>query len=66
MTPEQVREQVEHIRVNAHIDPEARHCEQDTVYIDVLQAIADGADNPRELAAEAVKIDDIDFPRWYA
>lgn len=66
MTPEQVREQVDHIRSNAHSDPEARHCEQDTVYIDVLRAIADGADNPRDLAKEAVKIDDIDFVRWYA
>jgi hypothetical protein len=48
------------------IDPEEAHGLEDALWSDVLRAIAEGAENPRELAAEALTTEDIAFPRWYA
>jgi hypothetical protein len=45
-------------------DPEAAHSHEDRLFLDVLKAIANGERNPDELAAEALKSNDIDFPRW--
>lgn len=65
MDVEQVRDRVRRIDA-ARWDDEAAHGEEDTLHEDVLQAIADGADNPAELAQEALKTQDIDFARWCA
>ena len=47
-------------------DPEAAHCEEDDLYVDTLAAIADGAENPKELALAALQARSIDYTRWYA
>ncbi len=47
-------------------DDEAAHGEEDALHEDVLKAIAAGALNPAELAAEALKTLEIEFSRWYA
>lgn len=65
MDIDQVRNRVRHID-NIRSDDEAAHAEEDTLHQDVLQAIADGAPNPAELAQEALKTGDIDFARWCA
>lgn len=39
---------------------------QDDLYLDVLRAIAAGANNAAELAAAAMLVEDIDFCRWCA
>jgi hypothetical protein len=56
--------------ISGHIDPERAHREEDYFYISVLQAIAfginDGAANPRGLAQEVLRLQNFDFPRWYA
>jgi hypothetical protein len=65
MTPDEVRERVAAIRNRAH-DPEGAHADEDNLWMDVLTAISGGADNPADLAREAVKSNEIDFTRWYA
>ena len=47
-------------------DPEAAHSLEDDVREAVLMHIANGAENPKELAQEVLKSWDIDFPRWCA
>lgn len=47
-------------------DNERQHLMEDALYKDVLQAIADGAANPLELAREVLEVKDLDFVRWYA
>ena len=47
-------------------DPECAHILEDTLYFDVLRAIADGVENPKKLAEIALKTKKIDFERWYA
>lgn len=47
-------------------DPEKAHALEDDLYMEVLQAIRDGAMNPDELAREALESSFIDFPRWCA
>lgn len=47
-------------------DPEIAHSEQDRLDFAVLSAIAQGSPNAVELATEALKADEIDFPRWCA
>jgi hypothetical protein len=47
-------------------DDESAHVMEKNLWHDVLQAIASGATNARELAATALKSDDIDFSRWFA
>jgi hypothetical protein len=47
-------------------DPEAFHSLEDYLYLRVLRAIATGAANPAELAAEVLKNADITAERWYA
>lgn len=44
---------------------EAHRLEKD-LWRDVLQAIADGAENPADLAREALKSREIVFTRWYS
>ncbi|WP_353854764.1 hypothetical protein [Bacillus sp. Bos-x628] len=65
MTVDDVRERVDDIRHEADND-EGAHSMEDDLYIDVLEAIANGADNPEKLAAEALKTKEIEFYRWYS
>lgn len=65
MTVDDVQERVEVIRQIA-LDDETAHGMEDELYIDVLGAIANGADNPEKLAAEALKTLEIEFSRWYS
>jgi hypothetical protein len=67
-TPETVKDWVESVRSTANGgDSESAHIEQDSVYLGVLRSIASGrCSDPQLCAAEALKIDDIDFARWYA
>lgn len=65
MTVDDVREFVEDIR-HAADDDEVAHSMEDELYVAVLEAIANGADNPEKLAVEALKTLDIEFNRWCA
>ena len=48
-------------------DPEAAHGEEDSLYGDVLNAIATGeAEDAVEMARLVLTSEDIDFARWYA
>lgn len=49
-----------------HGDFEAAHAEDDSLRDDALREIANGAVNGAELAAEALKSNDIAFKRYYA
>ncbi|MEH7652306.1 hypothetical protein [Bacillus safensis] len=67
MTVDDVRKRVEGLRQIAEAeDDEAAHGMEDELYIEVLGAIANGADNPEKLAAEALKTLEIEFSRWYS
>ncbi|MBG9915251.1 hypothetical protein ABD67_10070 [Bacillus sonorensis] len=65
MTVDDVREFVEEIRLSAD-DDEVAHSMEDELYVAVLQAIVNGADNPGKLAAEALRTKNIEFSRWCA
>lgn len=65
MTIDEIQERLCKIRTMKD-DEEAAHGCEDDLYLDVLTAIANGADNPRELAALAIVSKKIDFARWYA
>ena len=47
-------------------DDERAHSMADNLYRHTLKRIADGADNAKELAAETLKVEEIEFARWYA
>lgn len=63
MTPEHVRNAVEHIHGLAH-DAEAAHGMEDGLHKSVLEAIAQGAKQPRLLASLALATEYIEFGRW--
>jgi hypothetical protein len=65
MTIEDVKTEVERIRQIAG-QPESAHKAEDDLHAAVLEAIAKGAKNPAELAAEALETARIRFSRWYA
>jgi hypothetical protein len=65
MTVEDVRARLEAIRAVADDDEQA-HGLQDSLLLDVLLAIRNGADEPAALASAAVEVYDIDFERWCA
>ena len=66
MTPDSVREAVRDINEMAD-DPEIAHSREDTLYRELLQAIAANvADDAQECARIALTSQDIDFPRWMA
>lgn len=49
------------------VDSERLHAAEDVLYVAVLKSIADGtADDPAAMAREALKVNDMDFARWYA
>ena len=63
--PYNVRQRVEEIRAKAN-DDEAAHCMEDELHKGVLEAIANGATCPIELAHEALQTLKIEFARWCA
>ncbi|MGG1419074.1 hypothetical protein ABE220_09385 [Bacillus subtilis] len=63
MTKEDVLEEVERIWKSAG-DDEIAHSMEDSLYLNVLMAIATGAENASELAEAALNTQDIDFQRW--
>lgn len=65
LTPAMVLARVDEIRDQRH-DDEAAHSLEDDLWGEVLREIAAGADNAAELAAAALKSNDIDFARWCA
>lgn len=65
VTPQMIAEWV--AKIEAMIgDNESAHIEEDVMKDCVLQAIANGVDNPAECAAAALKSCDLDFERWCA
>lgn len=69
MTVEDVRKRVEALPIKGGFDPSeaddaSSHQEEDQIHQDVLRAIADGAENPAELAREALETLDKEFYRW--
>lgn len=65
MTPEEVMARVEEINKVAE-DDERAHSLEDDLRQDVLEAIADGAPNAKELARTALLTSEIEFARWCA
>ena len=65
MTKQELLDRIEEIRNVAH-DDEVAHGSEDSLHRDVLQAIADGADNAATLARLALTTSDIEFCRWCA
>jgi hypothetical protein len=65
MTVEDVEKRVVEIRQRAW-DDEAAHSDEDSLRDDVLQTIADGAENARALALAVLETSKIDFSRWCA
>ena len=66
MTTADVHAAVDNIR-SLRSDDESAHVAQDNLYRDVLTSIARGsAEDPAAMAAEALKVEDIEFSRWYA
>lgn len=65
MSADDVRQRVEAIKAVMR-DDEAAHSMEDELWRDVLKAIAAGATNAAELAAEALKTQELNFSRWYA
>jgi hypothetical protein len=47
-------------------DPESAHSEEDSLWCDVLHAIADGHPQARDLARVAPETEKLEFPRWRA
>ena len=67
MTFQSIRDRVARIRTHAEEgDDEAAHGEEDDLWRDVLRAIADGADNPRAMAREALETTHLSFERYTA
>lgn len=64
MDIEDIKAQIEKIKNSG--DPESQHRMEDDLYISVLTAIANGANDPSSLAKEVLKVSELDFPRWYA
>jgi hypothetical protein len=67
MTIEEARRRVAEIAAIGWDDPEMAHSAEDALRHEALKAIADGvAHQPAALAAEVLRSDALDFPRWCA
>lgn len=67
MTPKQVTEEVAKIKEEAERgDYQNAHEMEDTLFREVLEAIANGAPRPRELAKVALRTRAIPFERYHA
>jgi hypothetical protein len=68
LTEEIIRERIEHIKKVTH-DNEQAHWNEDSLYYDFIECIAEGCYSPEEaqcLAAIVLTASDIDYVRWYA
>ncbi len=67
-TPEGILRRVEQLRKDAAVSPdhERLHIEEDDIFVDALEAIADGAPHGRAIAREALRTQDVVFDHWYA
>lgn len=65
MTPEEVRRRVDEIDEIADLQ-ERPHVEEDRLYLDVLGAIAAGAENPAALARAALTTRHLGIERHYS
>ena len=65
MNVKMVRVKIEEIR-SITWDNETAHIEQDRLYTSVLESIAKNPRGAQRLAQEALKVQDIEFTRWYA
>lgn len=65
LTPDEIEKRVESIRQMAD-DPERAHAEESRLRAEVLQAIADGAEDPDALAKAVLESATVEFPRWTA
>lgn len=66
MTLEEVQKRVQWLRdaSGPGCDYEGLHSEEEDLYLDILKAIADSSSEFAPIAAEAIKTQDFDFPRW--
>jgi len=66
LTIDDVRRQIQNIEL-CESDPEKAHSLEDSLHLEVLEAIGDDrCRNPRECARLAASTKDFDFDRWYA
>lgn len=65
MTVNDIRKRIKEIEAKEG-DDEWQHVLEGKLYIDVLEAIAEGDLYAKELAREALKARELDFSRWYA
>jgi hypothetical protein len=66
MDKREVKERIDKIRrAVKERDNETAHGLEDALWGDVLVAISEGADNPKELAKECLKTLKIVYARWY-
>ena len=67
MTVEDIDKLVKEISDEAEENPPGAHISEDKLLADVLGAIAEGShtETAASLAAAALKVRKIDFPRWY-
>ena len=67
MTPEDVMNAISEIATDLDEtgDNEQAHVDEDELHQNVLEAIAEGAEHPKELAALALTTRAIKFERWY-
>lgn len=64
LTVRGIKARVVAIESLAETDDESAHAARDTLWHNVLLAIADGVPHPERLAAEALKVEKIDFREW--
>lgn len=65
-TVEQITLRLDAIReATGRANDDGCHIDQDALLLDVLKAIADGADQPALLARHVLEVTGIDFSRWY-
>lgn len=64
MTVAEVKTRVERVRSLSQTESNIATANEVNLWGDVLQAIAQGDPNARELAIEALRTGDIEFPRW--
>lgn len=61
-----VKQLVEITIKNAKSNPKLAHSNEDSLYWSVLDAVANGNPESKEMAKEALKTKAFDFPRWCA
>jgi hypothetical protein len=67
ITPAKIADELRRVRtlVQEHRNGPLAHSWIDDLYVQVLRGIAEGAADPQALAVEALKAEDIDFPRHF-